>query len=616
VKRIRSREELEALQQELGKKHDPEKTRILICMTGCKAMGADNLLEAFEKEVAKAKLEKEVDIVKTGCHGCCAGAPVIAIEPAGIVYHGVAPGNVKEIINKTIKKGELVDSLAPAAAKNGNLIFKGDKIPFYKQQAKIVLRNCGKIDPTNWEHYVARDGYAALAKALAALTPERVIDEILQSGLRGRGGAGFPTGKKWQFARKAEGTPKYIICNADEGDPGAFMDRSVLEGDPHSVIEGMIIGGYAIGAQKGFIYVRAEYPIAVRHAHAALEQARQLGMLGENILGSGFDFDIEVREGAGAFVCGEETALIASIEGKRGMPRPRPPFPAVSGLWGKPTNINNVETLANVPVIILKGAKWYSSIGTETSKGTKIFALAGKVNNTGLVEVPMGTTIRQIVFDIGGGVPEGTEFKAVQIGGPSGGCLPAEYLDLPLDYESVAKAGAIMGSGGLIVMDNTTCMVDIARYFLDFVQDESCGKCTPCRVGTKRMLEILENITQGKGRIEDLDLLEELAITIKDSALCGLGQTAPNPVLTTLRYFRDEYEAHVVDKHCPAGVCKALIKYAIDEEACTGCGRCRKACPQDAISGEKKKPHTIDQDKCIRCGICLDNCKFEAIKVR
>jgi NADP-reducing hydrogenase subunit HndC len=616
VKRIRSREELEALQQELGKKHDPEKTRILICMTGCKAMGADNLLEAFEKEVAKAKLEKEVDIVKTGCHGCCAGAPVIAIEPAGIVYHGVAPGNVKEIINKTIKKGELVDSLAPAAAKNGNLIFKGDKIPFYKQQAKIVLRNCGKIDPTNWEHYVARDGYAALAKALAALTPERVIDEILQSGLRGRGGAGFPTGKKWQFARKAEGTPKYIICNADEGDPGAFMDRSVLEGDPHSVIEGMIIGGYAIGAQKGFIYVRAEYPIAVRHAHAALGQARQLGMLGENILGSGFDFDVEVREGAGAFVCGEETALIASIEGKRGMPRPRPPFPAVSGLWGKPTNINNVETLANVPVIILKGAKWYSSIGTETSKGTKIFALAGKVNNTGLVEVPMGTTIRQIVFDIGGGVPEGTEFKAVQIGGPSGGCLPAEYLDLPLDYESVAKAGAIMGSGGLIVMDNTTCMVDIARYFLDFVQDESCGKCTPCRVGTKRMLEILENITQGKGRIEDLDLLEELAITIKDSALCGLGQTAPNPVLTTLRYFRDEYEAHVVDKHCPAGVCKALIKYAIDEEACTGCGRCRKACPQDAISGEKKKPHTIDQDKCIRCGICLDNCKFEAIKVR
>ncbi len=614
MKRIQSREQLEKQQQELQKKHSPDKTRILICHTGCKAMGADELLKAFREELAKANLQEQVEIVETGCHGCCAGAPVIAIEPAGIVYHRVQPENIAEIINKTVKTGEPVDSL-PADTEDGKPLYKRDDIPFYRQQQKIVLRNCGKIDPANWEHYVARNGYSALAKVLAEFTPEKVIDEVLQSGLRGRGGAGFPTGKKWQFARNAPASPKYIICNADEGDPGAFMDRSVLEGDPHTVIEGMIIGGYAIGANKGFIYVRAEYPIAVRHAHKALDQARELGMLGKDILGSGFDFDIEVREGAGAFVCGEETALIASIEGRRGMPRPRPPFPAVSGLWGKPTNINNVETWANVPPIILNGALWYSGIGTETSKGTKIFALAGKVNNTGLVEVPMGTTIRQIVFDIGGGVPEGTEFKAVQIGGPSGGCLPAKYLDLPVDYESVTRAGAIMGSGGLIVMDSSTCMVDIARYFLDFVQDESCGKCTPCRVGTKRMLEILERITQGQGRMEDLDLLEELALSIKDASLCGLGQTAPNPVLTTLRYFRDEYEAHVVEKRCPAGVCRALIEYVIDEESCTGCGACAKACPQDAISGEKKKPHFIDKQKCVRCGICISSCKFEAINV-
>jgi len=615
VKKINTNEELHALQVKLAKKHDPEKARVLICMTGCKAMGADNLLAAFKKEMKKAGLKDKIEIVETGCHGCCAGAPVVAIEPAGIIYHSVSPDSVPEIIEETVKKGKPVDKLGIETSE-GEKFHHRNEIPFYKQQKKIVLRNCGKIDPTNWEHYLSRDGYAALAKVLSEMKPENVIDEVLKSGLRGRGGAGFPTGKKWQFARNAKGSPKYVICNADEGDPGAFMDRSILEGDPHSVIEGMIIGGYAIGADKGFVYVRAEYPIAVRHAYNALSQARELGLLGDNILGSGFNFDIEVREGAGAFVCGEETALIASIEGKRGMPRPRPPFPAVRGLFGKPTNINNVETWANVPIIIHKGSDWYSAIGTETSKGTKIFALAGKVNNTGLVEVPMGTTIRQIVFDIGAGVPEGAEFKAVQIGGPSGGCLPAEYLDLPVDYESVTKAGAIMGSGGLIVMDDTTCMVDLARYFLEFVQDESCGKCTPCRVGTKRMLEILENITRGKGQEGDVEMLEELAVSIKDASLCGLGQTAPNPVLTTLRYFRDEYEAHVHDKRCPAGTCRALISYTIDAELCKGCGACLKACPQDAISGEKKKPHVIDRDKCVKCGICKNTCKFDAISVK
>jgi len=563
--RILSAEELEKRRKQLAGERT-HRARVLICMTGCRALGAIEVFNAFREQVAAAGLANEVAIVATGCHGLCARAPVVLIEPQEYLYCAVRPEDIEEIIQTTLRAGKAVRRLCFTA--NGRVIPKLGNIPFYKNQQRRVLQNCGRIAPKRIEDAVARGAYGAAAKALCSMTPEDVIEEVREAGLRGRGGAGFPTGVKWGFCRKAPGDEKYLICNADEGDPGAFMDRALLEGDPHRVIEGMLIAAHAIVAMRGFVYVRAEYPIAVEHINIALEQAREWGLLGENILGSGFDFDIEVREGAGAFVCGEETALIASLEGRRGMPRPRPPFPANKGYHDKPTNINNVETLANVPLIILKGKDWYRSIGTEGSKGTKIFALAGKVNNTGLVEVPMGATLRQIIFDIGGGIPKGRKFKAAQMGGPSGGCVPPRYLDLAIDYDSVKEIGAIMGSGGLIVMDENTCMVDIARYFLEFVQNESCGKCTPCRVGTRHMLDILTRITRGEGRMQDLDKLERLARMVQEASLCGLGQTGPNPVLSTLRYFRDEYEEHIKLKFCRAGVCEALVR-----------SPCSHACP-------------------------------------
>lgn len=540
MKKLESPDELVMFRKSLESKYRSDKIRVLICTTGCRALGAEEVFKAFKAEIKKLSLEDKVEIVDTGCQGLCARAPVLTIEPMGIFYGRVTETDVTEVVSRTILKGEVIERLCYTDA--GKRIPYVHDIPFYSKQEKIVLRNCGEIDPKNIREYIVRDGYAALSKVLSDMTPEDVIHEMKSSGLRGRGGAGFPTGNKWEFVKKAVGDIKYIICNGDEGDPGAFMDRAVLEGDPHTVIEGMLIGAYAIGARKGIIYVRAEYPIAVEHLKIAIEQAKTLGLLGENILGSQFSFDLEIKMGAGAFVCGEETALIASIEGKRGMPRPRPPFPATNGLWGKPTNINNVETFANVPVIILKGSEFYKAIGTETSKGTKIFALAGNVKNTGLVEVPMGTTLREIVFDIGGGIPGRKKFKAAQMGGPSGGCVPAQHLDLSIDYETVKEVGAIMGSGGLIVMDDSASMVEIARYFMEFCQDESCGKCVPCRIGTKRMLDILTRITKGEGKKEDIDLLRELAEVTKTASLCGLGQTAANPVLSTIRYYINEYE--------------------------------------------------------------------------
>jgi len=562
------------------------RARVLVCMTGCRALGSVAVSKAFRKKLTAAGLDREVAVVDVGCHGQCSRAPVVLVEPQEYLYGGVQPEDVDEIIEVTLGKGLPVERLC--ASSNGQVAASINDVGFYKHQRREVLANCGRIDPKRIEDAVARDGYGAAAKALTAMTPEEVIDEVREAGLRGRGGAGFPAGVKWGFCRKAPGDEKYIICNADEGDPGAFMDRALLEGTPHQVIEGMLVAAYAIGASQGYIYVRAEYPIAVEHIGMALEQVRACGLLGENIFGSGFNFDIEVRMGAGAFVCGEETALIASLEGKRGMPRSRPPFPANEGFRGKPTNINNVETLANVPLIIAKGKDWYRAIGTDGSKGTKIFALAGKVNDTGLVEVPMGATLREIVFEVGGGVPQGREFKAAQMGGPSGGFVPAQYIDLPIDYDSVEEIGAIMGSGGLIVMDDRTCIVDVARFFLDFTQNESCGKCVPCRVGTRHMVDTLTRICAGEGQLSDIDHLEQLARMVKTASLCGLGQTAPNPVLTSIMYFRDEYEAHIKDKKCPAGVCRALITYSIDEELCKACGKCLKACPVDAITGAKK----------------------------
>ena len=615
MERLSSIEELQRLQKTLSQGRDPNRLRVRVCMTGCRAFGAVEVRDAFKRAIEENGLTEKVDIVETGCHGFCARAPVATIDPYGFFYQQISVKSIPQIVRESLMEGRPVEKLLYKHPQTGQPIPLEKDVPFYKEQMKIVLRNCGQIDPTRIEDYIVRDGYLAIAKVLSSMSPEEVIGEVVRSGLRGRGGAGFPAGNKWKFARNAPGDEKYIICNADEGDPGAFMDRAVLEGDPHTVLEGMLIAAYAIGAQHGYVYVRAEYPIAVVHIKKAVADAKAMGLLGQKILGTDFNFEVKIKEGAGAFVCGEETALIASIEGRRGMPRTRPPFPAVAGLWGKPTNINNVETFANIPPIIHKGADWYAGLGTEKSKGTKIFALAGKINNTGLVEVPMGITLERIIFDIGGGIPGGKKFKAVQTGGPSGGCIPASLLNLPIDYDSLTAAGAIMGSGGLIITDENTCMVDLAKFFLTFTQSESCGRCAPCRLGTKRMLEILQRITEGTGELSDLEILKELAPMIKDASLCGLGQTCPNPVLTTLNYFLDEYRAHIEEKRCPAGICKALIRYQIDPETCTGCGVCRKACPQAAISGKAKEAHTLDQSLCIKCGICYNECKFDAVKI-
>ncbi len=590
------------------------RSHVLICGgTGCTSSGSETLMSEFEAKLAENGLSKEVKIIKTGCFGLCALGPVVVVYPEGAFYSRVQKEDVEEIVKEHLLKGRIVKRLVYDETVQNDGVKSLNDVNFYKKQQRVALRNCGVINPENIEEYIAVDGYQALGKVLTEMTPAEVIDTVKKSGLRGRGGGGFPTGLKWDFASKSVNEQKYVCCNADEGDPGAFMDRSVLEGDPHSVLEAMAIAGYAIGANQGYIYIRAEYPIAVKRLQIAIDQAKEYGLLGKDIFGTGFDFDVEIRLGAGAFVCGEETALMTSIEGHRGEPRPRPPFPAVKGLWEKPTILNNVETYANIPVIFNKGADWFASIGTEKSKGTKVFALGGKINNTGLVEIPMGTTLREIVEEIGGGVPNGKKFKAAQTGGPSGGCIPAQLIDTPIDYDSLISIGSMMGSGGLIVMDEDNCMVDIAKFFLEFTVDESCGKCTPCRIGTKRLLEILTKITKGNGTLEDIDRMESLCYYIKNASLCGLGQTAPNPVLSTLRYFRDEYEAHVVDKKCPAGVCKALMRYAIDADKCRGCTACARKCPAEAIYGEIKKPHVIDTTKCIKCGACMETCKFGAI---
>lgn len=595
------------------------RSHVLVCGgTGCTSSNSAAIIEALEKEIEAKGLSDEIKVIRTGCFGLCALGPIMIVYPEGCFYSQVQVEDVPEIVEEHLLKGRMVKRLLyDETVHSGDTIKSLNETNFYKKQKRVALRNCGVIDPENIDEYIAYDGYQALAKCLMEYTPEQVIDIVKRSGLRGRGGGGFPTGRKWELAAMNKADQKYVVCNADEGDPGAFMDRSVLEGDPHCIVEAMAICGYAVGATEGYVYVRAEYPIAVKRLQKAIEDARDYGLLGKDLFGSGFDFDLHIRLGAGAFVCGEETALMTSIEGNRGEPRPRPPYPAVKGLFGKPTTENNVETFANIPQIILKGPEYFSSMGTEKSKGTKVFALGGKINNTGLVEIPMGTTLREIIEEIGGGIPNGKKFKAAQTGGPSGGCIPADLIDTPIDYDNLTAIGCMMGSGGLIVMDEDNCMVDIAKFFLDFTVDESCGKCSPCRIGTKRMREILEKITSGKGTLEDIDKLEELAHYIKENSLCGLGQTAPNPVLSTLKFFRDEYIAHVVDKRCPAGVCKALLNYYIDPDKCIGCGLCARACPVGAISGTIKSPHVIDVMKCIKCGACMDKCKkIKAISKR
>ena len=590
------------------------RSHVLVCGgTGCTSSNSAAIIEALETQIAEKGLSEEIKVIRTGCFGLCALGPIMIVYPEGSFYSQVKVEDIPEIVEEHLLKGRIVTRLLYDETVTPNEIKSLNDTTFYAKQERVALRNCGVIDPENIDEYIAYDGYQALAKCLTEYTPEQVIQIVKDSGLRGRGGGGFPTGLKWSFTAANAADQKYVVCNADEGDPGAFMDRSVLEGDPHCIIEAMAICGYATGATEGYVYVRAEYPIAVNRLQIAIDQAKEYGLLGKNIFDSGFDFDLHIRLGAGAFVCGEETALMTSIEGNRGEPRPRPPYPAVKGLFGKPTTENNVETFANVPQIILKGAEWFASMGTEKSKGTKVFALGGKINNTGLVEVPMGTTLREVIEEIGGGIPNGKKFKAAQTGGPSGGCIPASLMDTPIDYDNLTAIGCMMGSGGLIVMDEDNCMVDIAKFFLDFTVDESCGKCTPCRVGTKRLREMLEKITDGKATLEDLDKLEELCYYIKENSLCGLGQTAPNPVLATLKFFRDEYIAHIVDKTCPAGVCKKLVKYEIVADACKGCTLCSRKCPVGAISGTVKNPHTIDTNKCIKCGVCIDSCKFGAI---
>jgi NADH-quinone oxidoreductase subunit F len=612
--RVESAAELESLRQSIISRRDPSRTCISVCGgTGCRASGAEAVVESFLDEIERQELQVQVELKETGCHGFCERGPLVVIRPKQIFYQRVRPEDVPEIIAETVLKGNIVRRLLYVDPVTKEEATHESDVPFYKRQTRTIFGANGEIDPTNIEDYIASGGYSALSKVLTGMKPQQIIDEIKKSGLRGRGGGGFPTGKKWQSCRDAQSRVKYVICNADEGDPGAYQDRSLLEGNPHSVLEGMIIGAYAIGSHQGYIYVRNEYPLAVSHARIAIEQAMDCGLLGENILGSGFDFRVTINKGGGAFVCGESSALMASLEGKIGEPRAKYVHMSEKGLWESPSLLNNVKTWANVPLIINKGADWYSKIGTAGSKGTMIFSLVGNINNTGLVEVPMGITLREMIYDIGGGIPNGKKFKAVQTGGPSGGCIPEQFLDTPVDFDELTKLGSMMGSGGMIVMDEDTCMVDVARYFVEFLKGESCGKCTPCREGINRMSEILTNITQGKGKKEDLDTLEDLAGVLSAGALCALGQTAANPVMSTLKYFRDEYITHIEQKKCPAGVCRELVQYSIDPEKCVGCLRCLRACPTGAISGEKREPHTLNQGLCIKCGACYDVCKFGAV---